>query len=75
MDDLSDGWCEYSDLPSPLSYKTYSIPIYENGLKTEFTVDGIVGDEKYFKLLEIGNDKKLPLIINTNTKTKTNIKL
>ena len=47
---------------------TYSIPIYENGVKTEWTVDGVVGDEKYFKLLEFGNGKDLPDMINTNTK-------
>ena len=50
--------------------KTYSIPIYENGIKTEWTVDGIVGDEKYFKLLEYGNGKDLPDMINTTTKSK-----
>jgi len=48
--------------------ETYSIPIYENGIKTEWTVDGVVGDEKYFKLLELGNGKDLPDIINTNTR-------
>ena len=46
----------------------YSIPIYENGVKTEWSVDGIVGDEKYFKLLELGNGKNLPDMINTTTK-------
>ena len=51
----------------PIS-STYSIPIYENGIKTEWSVDGIVGDEKYFKLLELGNGKNLPDMINTNTK-------
>ncbi len=50
--------------------KTYSIPIYENGIKTEWTVDGIVGDEKYFKLLEFGNGKDLPDMINVNTNKK-----
>lgn len=48
--------------------QTYSIPIYENGIKTEWSVDGIVGDEKYFKLLELGNGKDLPDMINTTTK-------
>lgn len=47
---------------------TYSIPIYENGVKTEWSVDGIIGDEKYFKLLELGNGKDLPDMINTTTK-------
>jgi len=46
----------------------YSIPIYENGVKTEWSVDGIVGDEKYLKLLELGNGKDLPDIINTTIK-------
>lgn len=47
---------------------TYSIPIYENGVKTEWTVDGIVGDEKYKQLIEMSPEGKLPIIINTNTK-------
>jgi hypothetical protein len=46
----------------------YSIPIYENGIKTEYTVDGIVGDEKYYQLLELGNGKDLPDMINVTTK-------
>jgi hypothetical protein len=48
--------------------ETYSIPIYENGIKTEWTVDGVIGDEKYFQLLELGNGIDLPTIINTTTK-------
>ena len=48
--------------------ETYSIPIYENGVKTEWSVDGIIGDEKYFKLLEFSNGKDLPDMINTTTK-------
>ncbi len=64
----SDNFCEYSGLPSPLAYKTYSIPIYENGIKTKWTVDGIVGDEKYLELLTLGNGINLPDVINTNTK-------
>ena len=27
--------------------ETFSIPIYENGVKTEWTIDGTVNDEKY----------------------------
>jgi hypothetical protein len=46
----------------------YSIPIYENGVKTEWSVDGIVGDEKYQQLLRMSPDGKLPIIINTTTK-------
>ena len=73
-----DLWCNYSGMLSPLAYtqeknenkvmnkeETYSIPIYENGIKTEWTVDGIVGDEKYYQLLELGNGKDLPDMINT----------
>ena len=49
---------------------TYSIPIYENGMKTESSVDGIIGDEKYFELLKLGNGKDLPTMINTITNKK-----
>ena len=48
--------------------ETYSIPIYENGVETEWSVDGIVGDEKYYQLLEFGNGKDLPIMINMTTK-------
>ena len=47
---------------------TYSIPIYENGIKTEWSVDGIVGDEKYKQLTEMSPEGKLPIIINTTIK-------
>ena len=47
---------------------TYSIPIYENGIKTEWSVDGVVGDEKYQQLIEMSPEGKLPIIINTKTK-------
>ena len=57
-------------IKKPMENKTYSIPIYENGIKTEWTVDGIVGDEKYFKLLQFGNGKDLPDMINVNTNKK-----
>jgi hypothetical protein len=46
----------------------YSIPIYENGVKTEWSVDGIVGDEKYQQLISMSPEGKLPTIINTTTK-------
>ena len=48
--------------------ETYSIPIYENGIKTEWSVDGVVGDEKYKQLIEMSPEGKLPIIINTKTK-------
>jgi hypothetical protein len=48
--------------------ETYSIPIYENGIKTECSVDGVVGDEKYQQLIEMSLEGKLPVMINTKTK-------
>jgi hypothetical protein len=45
----------------------YSIPIYENDVKTEWTVNGIIGDEKYLDLIKSGDGKTLPMIINVNT--------
>ena len=44
--------------------ETYSIPIYENGVKTEYTIDGVIGDEKYQQLIEMTPEKKLPVIFN-----------
>lgn len=38
----------------------YSIPIYKNGEKTPYTIDGIVNDSKYLILLRLGNGKTLP---------------
>ena len=51
----------------PEMQQTYSIPIYENGTKTEWTVDGIIGDDKWNSLTDLGIDK-LPDIINTIVK-------
>ena len=48
--------------------ETYSIPIYENGVKTEWTIDGIVGDEKYQQLIKMTPEKKLPVIFNVRLK-------
>jgi hypothetical protein len=45
--------------------ETYSIPIYENGVKTEWSVDGIVGDKKYQQLISMSPEGKLPDMINT----------
>lgn len=53
---------------NPPIFEKYSIPIYENGVKTEWSVDGVVGDEKYIQLIKLGNGKDLPDIINTRTK-------
>jgi hypothetical protein len=51
-----------------MNNNTYSIPIYENGIKTEWSVDGVVGDEKYQQLISMSPEGKLPIIINTTTK-------
>ena len=55
--------------------ETYSIPIYENGVKTEWTIDGIVGDEKYQQLIEMTPENKLPEIVNiTLNQNKSDVK-
>jgi hypothetical protein len=46
----------------------YSIPIYENGVKTEHTIEGIVGDEKYLAIIKYGNGKDLPVLVNVGVK-------
>ena len=46
--------------------KTYSIPIYEDGVKTKWAIEGIVGDEKYQQLIEMTPENKLPTIFNVN---------
>lgn len=48
----------------------YSIIVYENGIKTNFTIDGIIGDEKYKILIKNNGGKELPVMININTKNK-----
>jgi len=50
--------------------ETYSIPLYENGIKTKWTIDGVVGDEKYLQLIELTPEKKLPEMVNVNLKQK-----
>ena len=52
--------------------ETYSIPIYENGIKTEWTIDGIIGDEKYQQLIEMTSEKKLPDMVNVNLNQNKN---
>lgn len=49
-----------------MNKETYSIPIYENGIKTEWTIDGIIGDEKCQQIIEMTPEKKLPNMINVN---------
>ena len=46
--------------------KTYSIPIYEDGVKIKWAIEGIVGDEKYQQLIEMTPENKLPTIFNVN---------
>ena len=53
-----------------MSKETYSIPIYENGIKTKWTIDGIIGDEKYQQLISITPKGKLPNMVNVNLKDK-----
>ena len=53
-------------LNEDMNKETYSIPIYENGIKTEWTIDGIIGDEKYQQLIEMTPEKKLPNMVNVN---------
>ena len=50
--------------------ETYSIPIYENGIKTKWTIDGIIGGEKYQQLISITPEGKLPNMVNVNLKDK-----
>jgi hypothetical protein len=54
--------------------ETYSIPIYEDGVKTKWAIEGIVGDEKYQQLIEMTPENKLPTIFNVNLKPKQKIK-
>lgn len=46
--------------------KKYSIPIYENGIKTEYVVEFEEGDEKYQLLIKLTG--KIPTMINVNVK-------
>jgi hypothetical protein len=51
---------------------TYSIPIYENGVKTEWSVDGIIGDEKYQQLIKMTPENKLPDFVNVSLNKNSN---
>ena len=44
----------------------YSIPIYENDVKTEWTIDGEIGDNIYNRLIDMTLDGKLPDKISIN---------
>jgi hypothetical protein len=62
---FNDNWWGFEDKKNT---NNYSIPIYENGIKTEWSIDGIIGDEKYLKLIELNKDGSLPTLINVNKK-------
>ncbi len=68
LKDKNYGFIKYDRGEEVKNNEKYSIPIYENGVKTEWTIDGIVGDEKYFELLKYGNGKDLPDMINVGVK-------
>jgi len=46
--------------------KRYSLPIYEDGVKTEYTVDFEEGDEKWHTLMAIHSE--IPMLINVKMK-------
>ena len=50
--------------------ETYSIPIYEDGVKTKWTIDGVVGDDKWLELMKMGVGKALPIMVNVKLKKK-----
>jgi hypothetical protein len=52
--------------------ESYSIPLYENGIKTEWTIDGIVGDEKYKELIKMTPEGKLPDLVNVTLNKNSN---
>jgi len=50
--------------------KKYSLPLYEDGKKTKYTIDFVEGDEKWKILMNIHNE--IPLLINVRTKDAGN---
>ena len=64
--DKENGFMSFVNKTKMSEEETYSIPIYENGVKTEYTIDGVIGDEKYQQLIEMTPEKKLPAIFNVN---------
>jgi hypothetical protein len=65
MNNLDKKWdLKGKEFIKPLP-STYSIPLYENGIKTEWTIDGVVGDEKYQKL--VSTEGNLPELVNVTT--------
>jgi hypothetical protein len=68
--DWCNNWLKENLHANMNNEETYSIPIYENGIKTEWTIDGIIGDEKYLQLIESTPERKLPDMVNVNLKNK-----
>lgn len=64
--DWCNNWLKENLYANMNNEETYSIPIYENGIKTEWTIDGIIGDEKYLQLIEMTPERKLPDMVNLN---------
>jgi hypothetical protein len=46
--------------------KKYSLPLYEDGVKTKWTVDFVEGDEKYKFLMKLHGE--IPFFVNVNLK-------
>lgn len=44
----------------------YSIPIYENGVLTDFTIDFQEGDEKWHEFMHLYGE--IPLLVNVKMK-------
>ena len=47
--------------------KKYSIPVYENGIKTKYTVDFVEGDKTWKTLMQYNSE--IPAKINVNVET------
>lgn len=45
----------------------YSVPIYENGVPTKYSVDFEEGDDKHKQLMDLYHE--IPLFINVKTKS------
>lgn len=45
--------------------RKYSLPLYENGVKTEYTIDFEEGDDKWKQLMEMFSE--IPMLVNVVT--------
>ncbi len=48
--------------------KKYSLPLYEDGVKTEYTIDFEEGDDKWRQFMELYSE--IPIMVNVRTKRK-----